>query len=141
MKTEEIALYLPHKLRCIAQGEENVFDFVGISYFTRIELQEIGRTISDQHDIEDVLPILRPMAEAESYFEKLYGSLEHQDVTDYMDPDFLEEHDLEINELKDQKAEAIPYGTLKVLIKHHFDVFRLIIDGLAVSHSEYKRNA
>ncbi|WP_440880666.1 hypothetical protein [Tenacibaculum sp. C7A-26P2] len=41
LKTEEIALYLPHKLRCIVEGEENVFDFVGISYFTRIELNEL----------------------------------------------------------------------------------------------------
>jgi hypothetical protein len=79
-------------------------------------------------------PILRPMQEVEQYFENLYGSLEHQDVTDYFDADFLESHDnIEIEEIQLLEPEQLPYGTLKVLLKHHFDVFDLISKGLAIS--------
>lgn len=79
-------------------------------------------------------PILRPIEEVEKYFEKLYGSLEHQDVTDYFDADFLASHDnIEIEEIQLLEAEQMPYGTLKVLLKHHFDVFDLISQGLAIS--------
>ena len=50
--------------------------------------------------------------------------------------DFLSEHNLEINELKYWEAEYIPYGTLKVLFKHHFDVFGLIVEKLAININE-----
>lgn len=131
---EKIEPYLPYGLMCKAQGEGNaLFEFQGVSDCTWIDLHEIGRTVNEQFDIEDVYPILKPMYEAEDYFEKLYGCLEHQDVTDYMDADFLSEHNLEISELQYWEAEHIPYGTLKVLLKHHFDVFGLIVEKLAVS--------
>ena len=86
------------------------------------------------------MPILRPIQEVEQYFENLYGSLEHQDVTNYFDADFLESHDnIEIEEIQLLKPEQLPYGTLKVLLKHHFDVFDLISKGLAISIHDVER--
>jgi hypothetical protein len=136
LKIEQITPYLPYNLMCKVQGEENVsFEFQGVSDCTWIDLHEIGRTVNEQYDIEDVYPILKPMDEAEDYFDKIYGCLEHQDVTEFMDADFLSEHNLEIGEFRYWEVEYIPYGTLKVLLKHHFDVFGLIVEKLAVSCS------
>ena len=85
----------------------------------------------------DCKPILRPMSDIEDYFEQLYGRLEHNDVTEYLDADFLDDHDhLEIEDLQNVKPEIIPYGTLKVLLKHHFDIFGLIDKGLAINYKE-----
>ena len=136
LKIEYITPYLPYKLMCKVQGEDNfLFEFQGVSDCTWIDLHEIGGTVDEHYDIDDVFPILKPMTEAEDYFENLYGSLENQDVTDYMDADYLDEKGLQINELQYWEAEYIPYGTLKVLLKHHFDVFGLIVEKLAVSCS------
>jgi len=75
--------------------------------------------------------ILRPMADVESYFENLFET--DKDVQTYLNDDFLAGFDVSINELHMITPEFMPYGTLKVLLKHHFDVFELIGQRLAVS--------
>lgn len=58
----------------------------------------------------------------------------YQDVTDFFDVDFLDSHNnCSIEEMYVFEPEELPYGTLQVLFKHHFDVFELIPLGLAVS--------
>ena len=74
------------------------------------------------------------MSDIEDFFEPLYGQLEHQDVTDFLNSDFLAKHVIyDIQELELSKPDFIPHGTFNVLVKHKFDVFGLIPKGLAIS--------
>jgi hypothetical protein len=82
----------------------------------------------------DVKLRLRPMSDIEDFFEPLYGQLEHQDVTDFLDEDYLNEFgNLEVSDIQNWKIETLPFGLVKVLLKHHFDIFGLIPKGLAIS--------
>jgi hypothetical protein len=84
--------------------------------------------------LEDIKLILRPMTDLDSFLEPLYGSLENQDVTDFLDQDFLDEHQIfDIEDLAVTDPRYMPYGTFQLLIKHHFDIFDLIAQNLAVS--------
>jgi len=104
----------------------------GVKGFNSID-KIVEFTLADgrYHLDKGFFPILRPLDEISDYFENLYGDLEHQDVTDYFDSDFLNDCLLDIDDLKNVEEEGIPYGTIKVLLKHHFDVFGLIEIGLA----------
>lgn len=85
------------------------------------------------HVKENNKPILRHLSDSEEYFEEIYGMLEHDDVTNYLDEDFLKYHDINsFDELINKEIEHIPYGALQVFLKHHFDVFGLIEKGLAI---------
>lgn len=131
LKIEQISPYLPYKLRCKVQGEENTsFEFQGVSDCTWIDLHEIGRTVNHQYDIEDVYPILRPLKLLSKhdldfmYFEiintdnDMYGSRMEFD-------DWFNETDIY----------HLPICLYNYLLENHFDVFGLIDNKLAVSIS------
>ena len=62
LKIEYITPYLPYKLMCKVQGEDNfLFEFQGVSDCTWIDLHEIGGTVDEHYDIDDVFPILKPI--------------------------------------------------------------------------------
>lgn len=124
LEIQDIAPYLPYGLKCM-WNKSKPYKLIGLQYGNERVNNELW-TWKDGKDtltgyLYECKPILRPMSEVENYFEQLYGMLEHQDVTDYFDADFLDYHDhLEIEDLQNVKPETIPYGTLKVLLKHHF---------------------
>lgn len=131
MKQElkEIVGYLPYGVKVSGHGkyistlryDTDANDLKGIS---------LKGVLEDWH----VKLILRPLSDIEDYFEDLYGRLNHQDVTDYFDSDFLYDNNcLEISDLKNVTVEEMPYGTLKVLLKHHFDIHNLIEQGKAIN--------
>ena len=132
---EHLSPYFPYNLRMwdVENERQYIPELIGIvdSEKIRVTLPRFpGVTL---FEINALKPILRPIQEVEQYFENLYGYLEHQDVTDYFDVDFLKSHDnIEIDEIQFLKVEELPFGTLKVLLKHHFDVFGLIEKGLAI---------
>jgi hypothetical protein len=133
LETKHLAPYLPYNLKCevLNSGQEKEIGEMIAVYNDGSAC--FGNIVESEKGFEYIKPILRPIQEVEQYFEKLYGCLEHQDVTDYFDADFLASHDnIEIEEIQLLEAEQLPYGTLKVLLKHHFDVFGLIEKGLAV---------
>ena len=136
----QIKHYLPYNLKCEILDYKS--DYVGDKYETIKGYYLLnnkayfnfksGRDYAGKN-ITQFKPILRPMNEVENYFEDLYGRLEHQDVTDYFDADYLDEHDsLTVEEIEDKPIVHLPYGTLQVLLKHHFDVFDLIRVGMAI---------
>ena len=133
LETKHLAPYLPYNLKCevLNRGQEKEIGEMMAVYDDGSAC--LGNIIESEKGFEYIKPILRPIQEVEQYFENLYGDLNHQDVTDYFDADFLESHDnIEISEIQLLEPEQIPYGTIQVLFKHHFDVFGLIEKGLAV---------
>ena len=125
---EHLSPYLPYGLKIYVPDykyEREIYQLSENALITKY----FGKKIY----FEDIKPILRPIQGVEQYFENLYGCVEHQDVNDYFDVDFLKSHDnIEIDEIQFLKVEELPFGTLKVLLKHHFDVFGLIEKGLAI---------
>ena len=132
--------YLPYNLKCEILDYKS--DYVGDQYETMKGYYILndkayfnfksGRDYAGKN-ITQFKPILRPMNEVEDYFLDLYGKLEHQDITDYFDEDFLSSMDsLDVSAIGYKKIEYLPFGTLQVLLKHHFDVFDLITVGMAI---------
>jgi len=64
LELKHIVGYLPYKINCMAQGEgKKIFQIQGITDFTDVDLHEIGRTVNEQYDLEDIFPILRPLSD------------------------------------------------------------------------------
>ena len=128
LKLEYLAPYLPYRLKVYItewKCEREIYQLSQNSLITK--------SFGNKLDFEHIKPILRPIQGVEQYFDNLYGCLGHQDVTDFLDVDFLNSHNnIEIEEIQLLEIEELPFGTLKVLLKHHFDVFGLIEKGLAI---------
>ena len=123
--------YVPHRLYCMVQGEgKTKFDLQGVSDINWIDLHEKDRTVNEQYDVEDVIPILKPL-----------GDLTKDEKTCEEINDFLEPNGLEINNfllLKNSlNAVAISWeeiqNVLNILYREHYDVFGLINKRLAIS--------
>ena len=137
LEIKHLAPYLQYylKLQYIIRGEvvkTGVMRSINHNPF-ETHPTKISLDFGEEEHIWMFKPIFRPIQEVEQYFEDLYGRLENQDVTDYFDADFLASHDnIEISEIQLLEPEQIPYGTIQVLLKHHFDIFGLIEKGLAI---------
>lgn len=123
--------YVTYRLYCIVQGEgKKQFALQGVSDINWIDLHEKDRTVNEQYDVEDVIPILKPL-----------GDLTKDKKTCDEINEFLEPNGLEINNfllLKNSlNAVAISWeemqNVLNILYREHYDVFGLINKRLAVS--------
>lgn len=131
--------YLPYKLNWFIDfedGDTAVYEMLGL-------FADSGEVYLDGYetsvDAKNCKPILRSMSKVVEYFEEIYGTLEYQDVTDYLDADYLNDYgNLEIEDLENIEPENLTYGTLQVLLKHHYDIFGLIDKGLAINLNEVK---
>jgi len=123
LELKHLAGYLPYGLKCLAQGEcEKFFDMQGITDFTDVDLHETGRTVSEQYDIEDVFPILRPLSdltkEIEVNGEKFVPSTLGLG--------------LPLDDLTSEEILKLKYTTVNKLLSWHFDIYGLIENGLAI---------
>lgn len=137
LELKHLSPYLPYKLKIIkttTQSNSEIIEMKQLDILNKAIYINNIFVFNKNHQ-----PILKPLSEIQPYFKNLYGSLDHQDVTDYLDEDFLNSMDaLDISEIGYKKIEYLPYGTLKVLLKHHFDVFDLIEAGLAIDYNTLK---
>lgn len=134
IELKHLTSYLPYNLKITKEDWGKIGELVP---FIKKDLKGLQIEI-DYALTTKSKPILRPMNEVEDYFLELYGKLQHQDITDYLDEDFLSSMDnLDISEIGDKKIEYLPYGTIQVLLKHHFDIFDLIAKGLALNINDF----
>ena len=122
LELKHLAPYLPYGLQCMAQGEgKQQFELQGISDISYADLHEIGRTVCEQYDFEDIFPILRPLSD---FKKDLYSetfktfNLNWQNSEDFC--------------LTPVSINSVSYELANILIKIHFDVFGLIEKGLAI---------
>ena len=73
-------------------------------------------------------PLLRSLSEIKNYFQPIFDT--DKEVNEFLSYETLTPFSIE--DLENCLPEYIPYGSFKVLLKHHFDVFGLIEKGLAV---------
>lgn len=78
-------------------------------------------------------PILRPLSGFERYFSKLFD--EDIDVRTFLNEGFItKENQFEdiADMIDNYKIEWWPHGVIQLALKHHFDIFGLIEQGLAI---------
>mgnify|MGYP003635406600 CR=1 FL=1 len=128
LELKHLAPYLPYKLNCMAQGEDKQsFEFQGVSDVTWIDLHEIGRTVCDQYDIEDVFPILRPLSDL-TKSELIELRFDEGNDTLLWAANNIEAYDCFIQFYETD----LTYSVLEWAYKKHLDVFGLIEKGLAI---------
>jgi hypothetical protein len=134
LELKHLAPYLPYQLNCMAQGEgKQSFEFQGVSDVNWIDLHEIGRTVCEQYDIEDVFPILRPLSD-------LGKVIQHDGVEfiPYIEYNYIREFLEELSSLDHTYIEHVQYKVIIVLLELHFDIFGLISKGLAIDINTLK---
>lgn len=149
LNIEMLAPYLPYGLNCYVQGAcvegteyddpstPKRFKIMG-SDKSFIFVSDISKPSYEQVCFSDCIPILRPLSDIEDYFKSFWykGDVETMKFLDY---DYLEKFDdLHIEQLSYTKIEYIPYGTFKLLLQHHFDLFDLISKKLAININTIK---
>lgn len=87
---------------------------------------------------EEIKPILRPMTTTEltKYFILIFD--EDIDVRTFLSEEFLDSHGIDFEKIPDFKIEWLPFGVVDLFLKHHFDVFGLIPQGLAIDANSLK---
>lgn len=138
LELEHLAPYLPYELKAkmeIFGDNETIVDVVGcVGEF--VFLDGVRKTISEQFFIHEIKPILRPLSDIVTYFHNAFADGKFEE---YLDADFLENHSIcGVGELENIKVGYLPYGTFELLVKHHFDVFDLIPNGLAIDINTLK---
>lgn len=117
--------YVPHRLYCMVQGEgKKKFDLQGVSDINWIDLHEKDKTVNEQYDVEDVIPILRPLSD----FYDINAPA-------FIDTNFDISTQLVLVDLcsKKQHYSGIRYSDMQEFLREHIDVFNLIEQDLAVS--------
>lgn len=127
LEIKHLAPYLPYNLK---MQITHAFGFIE----TRTLSLDCGHDFNLLLSKNGVKPILLPMSGFPLYFEYLFDTTDDQNIKDFLDEDFLYDKGIySWEELVFAEPNYIPYGTLQVLLKYHFDVFELIPAGLAVS--------
>ena len=146
IKLTHISAYLPYCLKCHAMGEfidGTVYDenpipkvFIVTGYFSDSNNDKYVEAVFDdeKHEIffeTDFFPILRPLSQLNQLIEI--------DSDKFIPVEKLTEmygQTLELNESQQlvQPITCEPYILIRQLFEWHFDVFRLINNGLAVSY-------
>jgi hypothetical protein len=127
LELKHLAPYMPYWLKFVI----DMYEFTDGNSKPEIRHFTMGNDIS--MCLNYGKPILRPIQEVELFFEDIWALGNDEDVKKYLDSDFLWENgQIEISEIQLIEADKLPYGTLQVLLKYHFDVFDLIEKGLAI---------
>lgn len=129
LKLEHLAPYLPYQLEgyCLA----NIHTIVEFIKPNRIGgITKFGNHVPIADTFKGFKPLLRPLSQIQSYFEPLWDS--DIDVRTYLSEEYITSFGFEsIEEILEHKVEWWPVGFYTTLLKHHFDVFELIENGLA----------
>ena len=143
LELKHLAPYLPYKLQCLAMGEgKKQFELQGISDCYYADLHEIGRTVCEQYDFEDVFPILRPLSDLSSneWINEFLGTgmeIAEFKIWAISQPNgFI---DFWAQDAKGELQYKFGYSDYQNLLKHHFDVFGLIEKGLAIDINTLKQ--
>ncbi|MCD8435859.1 hypothetical protein LNJ03_11200 [Tenacibaculum dicentrarchi] len=129
----QIKQYLPFNVICEILDYKS--DYVGEKFNTLKGYYELndkayfnfkeGRDFAGKNNTQFKM-MLQPLSNIKDFFAS------KKDVSRYLSSEFLKSHNnLTIEDLEGVVADEIPYGTLKVLLEYHFDVFHLIPNGNA----------
>lgn len=128
LQLKHLAPYLPYELRLSA-------DYFTIDKSFLLVSENTTNSFGNGLNINDVFrfnakPLLRPLSQIQSYFEPLWDS--DIDVRTYLSEEYITSFGFEsIEEILEHKVEWWPVGFYTTLLKHHFDIFSLIENGLA----------
>ena len=134
LEIKHLAPYFPYELECMVSDYYDGYN--GTNDTKKAKLNAIWSDnsysffdlVESERGFEKIMPILRPLSQIKEYFEPIFET--DKEVNEYLSYETLTPFSIE--DLENCLPEYIPYGSFKVLLKHHFDVFGLIEKGLAV---------
>lgn len=134
LKLEHLAPYFPYELdlQLIIRGQVSAEEtMTRISHHIwETHPTKIAMGCGNSEHIWMFKPLLRPLSQIQSYFEPLWDS--DIDVRTYLSEEYISSFGFEsIEEMLEHKIEWWPVGFYTTLLKHHFDLFELIENGLA----------
>jgi|688.fasta_scaffold20377_9 hypothetical protein len=157
LEINHLAPYLPYGLKCQAMGEmvdgteydkpiPKLLTIVGVEY-DQVSVEGIRKTITENVHIEDCFPILRPLSALETNMEdgheyiELLNAMYGDSVTDFnFIGNRLIEHTSKDKGVTFDRIEytnrTMPYYIMEFLFQHHFDIFELIPQGLAIAYND-----
>ena len=136
LQLEHLYAYLPYGLICLVDGKEARLDAVYPDNSCCFH-----DLIKSEKDLQSVKPILRDLTEKNiiNYFTPL--SKKDADIKAFINIQHLLEKGFDsIYEMLNFNPEWWSVGTFNVIVKHKFDVFRLINSGLAVDITKVLHN-
>lgn len=137
LELKHLAPYLPYGLSCCLMGEfkkaTQFDDYPQPKIFTiegankeNVEVFSL-KTITDQWDYDEVFPILRPLSDLnKSDLDYIYFVIISTDSDMFGNRNEFEDFFNETN------LEYLPMCIYDYLLEHHFDVFNLIPNDLAI---------
>ena len=126
LELKHIAAYLPFSAKIHHSRKNGFFEVLTATG----EIADYIVNEKSEHDKYAL--ILRAMSDLNTtYFSDLFD--EDIDVRTFLNEEFLESRGIKsFQQLTEFKIEWLPFGVINLLIKHHFDVFDLIPQGLAI---------
>lgn len=121
MKTEWIAPYLAHELKCeiVNDGETVVGTLMAVYNDGTCAFNDI---VESEHDFESVKPLLKPL---ENYKEIVSSQMSD------LGGDLDDEYEISCLASEAISLATMTYSSYELAIRNHVDVFRLIDKGLA----------
>lgn len=126
---EHMAPYLPYDLEVMAGGRRGYFLVPQLNTSKHEREVTVSALMGISQDYYK--PILRPLSQVEEYFKPLFEEGD-KEIVKYLDSDFLYEYNINVSDIENYEVEYLPVGLYRLLLKHHFDVFGLTEQGLAV---------
>ena len=127
LELKHLAPYLPYELKVTRNLKK--IDTLGI--FIGLEF---GKNVYDVSYVlcNDLKPILRPLSEIESYFEPL--AFNDSKILEVLDVNYLDDFgNMSIQDIEHYSFTNYPVSVYNLLLEHHFDVFGLIHNNMAIS--------
>jgi hypothetical protein len=134
LEIRHLTPYFPYGLECMVSDYYNGYN--GTNETKKAKLNAIWSDnsysffdlVESERGFEKIMPILRPLSQIKEYFEPIFET--DKEVNEFLSYEATTPFSVE--EILNYKFEYLPYGTCQVLLKHHFDLFGLIGEGLAV---------
>lgn len=128
LEIKHLAPYLPYKIKGKSKNTGTIFTITGFNDRNSITTYgDLGMS-----DFEGTQLLLRPLSDLHDYFIPLFNS-DNPDIFEYLSDEYLKDYGIDnTSEILNFRAEYLPYGLVNLLLKHSFDVFGLIPEGIAL---------
>ena len=138
LELRRLAPYLPYKLKVTFEADEYQHEMVGLCICS--QGVDIISPYGDfgKANAEDVIPILRPLSDLDNHLRNEFEKLDRGYAYDKIAVDlFCEENGVD-EYIENIDLKSLPYECVEYMFEHHYDVFSLIDQDLAIDINTLK---
>jgi hypothetical protein len=139
-KQQFISFSLPFKLVCQVTDKKNFKEVTKLAVLAAVYVDgqvSFFDTVESSHGFSSVMPILRPLSEADTiirteFSKRICGKDHDSEVIDLFSLEHTNTSDL----LQDITIDNLPFDSVLWLIKNHFDIGRFVEKGEAIETND-----